>query len=404
MNTNVNSEGLFDCLDNHNMDNVKVEIFLCLDYKSLHIARQVSKGWQNFIDKKIWSLRKSHAMRLLAREWRNNEPVPQSIECPNNLQDILVDDNILLVESFKKIEILEPLTGKSIYAIPGLFNRIHGDLPTVHGTKDISSRIIAIGMAGHGSATGQVVILDRKSLRLVCSVHLPLIEETLPNDSYGFVEHLRCVKIVGDFIVAGGFDGILTAFSHRSILFLAAPNKGVFNDLDGSPLEIGFWHFTDLYTIEDTVTKKMDDSIKFMEKDGTWFLVISNKNGELWDFSRGPYQKTMIEGLSGMVDHVTDSALKYPYAFFATRYEGELIGQKLVEILDIENNQLMRKIKISDHSLYNRGHSFCITLNGNILATKIQFDRVCDVAEAKIFIHDIEELVNPALSNGKTLI
>ena len=63
-------------------------------------------------------------------------------------------------------------------------------------------------------------------------------------------------------------------------------------------------------------------------------------------------------------------------------------------------DQLMRKIEISGHSLYNRNHSLCITLNGNILATKIQFDRSCDVPEAEIFIHDIEELVNPSLSTG----
>ena len=81
---------------------------------------------------------------------------------------------------------------------------------------------------------------------------------------------------MGNFIVAGGFGGNLTAFSFMSLLAQAAPNKGVLNDLDGSPLEIGFWNFTDLDTIEDTLTKKMDDSINFMEKDGTWFLVISN--------------------------------------------------------------------------------------------------------------------------------
>ena len=134
---------------------------------------------------------------------------------------------------------------------------------------------------------------------------------------------------MGNFIVAGGFGGNLTAFSFMSLLAQAAPNKGVLNDLDGSPLEIGFWNFTDLDTIEDTLTKKMDDSINFMEKDGTWFLVISNKNGALWDFSGGPQLRTMIEGLSGMVDRVSDCALKYPYAFFATKYEGELIiGQK----------------------------------------------------------------------------
>ena len=163
---------------------------------------------------------------------------------------------------------------------------------------------------------GQVIIRDRRSRKLLCSVHLPRNEEYF---GYPNLEYVRCVKIVGDFIVAGGVDGTLTSFSIRSILAREAPNKSVINDFEGSPLEIGFWHFTDLDSIEDTLTTKMDGKVCFMERDGTWLLVISDNEGALWDFSSSPRLKTMIEGESGMAGRVSDCALKYPYAFFATR-------------------------------------------------------------------------------------
>ena len=389
MNRNENSEGLFDCLDNCNLDHVKVEIFMCLDYKSLHLARQVSRGWRNFIDREIWSTRKLHVKRLIAREWRNNEPTQRIIECPSRVRDVTVDDNILLAESFKKILVLEPSTGKSIEDLHELSIKIHGSWDTVHRTRDISSRIIAIGM-GYGTVPGQVIIRDRSSLKLLCSVHLPVNEEYLTNFEYQNVEYVRCVKIVGDFIVAGGFDGTLTSFSIRSILSREAPNKSVLNDFEGSPLDIGYWHFTDLDTIEDTLSTKVDDKICFLENDGTWLLVVGNNEGVLWDFSSSPRQRTMIER-SSVNCRVTDCALKYPYAFFATSSIGE---SRFVEILDIEKNQPMRKIQI------NGSGRLCLTLNGNFLAYKIRGGSHREQPKSSIFIHDIEELLNPNISTS----
>ena len=193
-----------------------------------------------------------------------------------------------------------------------------------------------------------------------------------------------------------------------------APNKGVINDFDGSPLEIGFWHFTDLDPIEDALTTKLDDRICFLERDGTLLLVISNKNGALWNFSRGANPRNMIEvrvSISDMVTgHVTDCALKYPYAFFATKCVGEIREQQFIEIWDIEKNQPMRKIRMEDSKRSIRpGCGFdgyfdlgtlSITLNGNILASKIRRKAYfCNSKiESRIFIYDIEELVNPNIS------
>lgn len=390
---------MFDCLHNYNLDHVKVEIFMCLDYKSLHLARQVSKGWRDFIDKEIWSARRSHALGLIAEEWRNNEPTQRIIECPSRVRDLTVDDKILLAESFLKILVLAPSSGKSIDVIQGLSTKIRGSWDTVHGNRDISSRIIAMGI-GHGSVPGQMVIWDRSTLKLLCSVHLPGNEEYLTNDEYRTVEYVRCVKTVGDFVVAGGFDGTLTAFSIRSILAQEAPNQNIINDFEGSPLEIGFWKFTDLFPIEDTVTIKMDEKICFLEKDGTWLLVLSNNEGALWDFSSAPNLRTKIEGISGRVSgRVTDCALKYPYAFFATRCKWEVMGEssghKIVEIWDIDKNYQIRKIQIVDPGT----GTLCITVNRNFLASKIRGGSHRQQPKSSIFIHDIEELVNKNLSN-----
>ena len=392
MNRNKYSERFFNCLDNYNLDHVKVKIFMCLDYKSLHIARQVSRGWKDFIDKEIWSARKSHAKKLIAREWRNNEPTLRIVECHNRVRDVTVDDNILLAESFKKILKLKPSSGEYIDFVPGLSIKIHGSWDTVHGTRDISSRIIAIGM-GHGQVPGQVIIWDRSSLRLLCSVHLPQNEEYLTNDEYASVEYVRCVKIVGDFIVAGGFDGTLTAFSFRSILDQAAPKNGVIIDFEGVRYVMDIWEFTDLNLIEETLTTKMDQKILFMKKDGTWLLVISNNGGALWDFStRSPRLKTMNMGILPL--RVSDCALKYPYAFFARK--GQLRGHKFVQIFDIEKKKTIRTIQVRGPEV----GILCITVNENFMASKIRGGNHRQHPKSRIFIHDLEELVNPTISTS----
>merc|ERR1712147_180639 len=98
---------LFDSLDEYNLAHIKIDIFLILDYPSLHMARQVSKGWRDFIDQEIWSVRKSHAMRLFAKEWRENEPTQRFLKCPGHVRDITVDNKIVLAKTIKKTFILD---------------------------------------------------------------------------------------------------------------------------------------------------------------------------------------------------------------------------------------------------------------------------------------------------------
>ena len=61
---------------------LKLEIFLYLDYESLHTARQVCKDWDSFIVREIWQARPEHTRRMLARRWRAPPSLKRVIDCP----------------------------------------------------------------------------------------------------------------------------------------------------------------------------------------------------------------------------------------------------------------------------------------------------------------------------------
>lgn len=377
---------LFDSLDEYNLAHIKIDIFLLLDYPSLYTARQVSKGWRDFIDQEIWCVRKSHAMRQIAKEWRENEPTQRLIDCPSHVRDIMVDNKIVLAKTIKKTFILDILSGKSVGVLDGIPVL---NASTIHGCKDMSSKFIAIGM-GHGSWQGVVVIWDRSILHLLCTVRLPGYEKKLrkgklKDERREKIDYVRCVRIIEDFIIAGGFDGTLVAFSTRSFIQEVAPNQEHFIGW----WEPGVWNFSDLEKIEDTLVTRMNGSISFMEKDTHWLLVISNQECAVWDFSRGllPNMDTKIDGVSA--SNVSDCALKYPHAFFAMTTDSK--EAKCVEIWDIKKNEKIREILNSGTWL----GSF-VAVNENIFASKMLDSDVYHHRRSKnkIFLHDIEELVN----------
>ena len=236
MNTFEEGQRFFDSLDEYNLARIKIDIFLLLDYQSLHTARRVSKGWRDFIDQEIWFVRKKHAMRLIAKEWRENVPTRRFLYCDRNVRDITVDNRILLAKTTKKTLIVDIATGKSVGIRDGISVL---DDSIIHTSKDISSKFIAIGM-GHGSCQGQVVIWDRRmsvvpSTFSLCSVQLPgytkiknkKLSEYIDSERSGNIDYVRCVKIVGDFIIAGGYDGTLAAFSTRTFTQDVAPNQDI---------------------------------------------------------------------------------------------------------------------------------------------------------------------------------
>ena len=398
MNTIEEGQQFFDSLDEYNLARIKIDIFLLLDYPSLHTARRVSKGWRDFIDQEIWFVRKKHAMRLIAKEWRENVPTRRFLYCDRNVRDITVDNRILLAKTTKKTLIVDIASGKSVGIRDGISVL---DDSIIHASKDISSKFMAIGM-GHGSCPGQVVIWDRRmsvvpSPFILCSVKLPGYEKiknkrNIESERRNNIDYVRCVKIVGDFIIAGGYDGTLAAFSTRKFIQELDPDQ----DILLNRLGMGVWKFSDLEKIEDTMVKKMDGCIRFMEKDSHWLLVISNRECALLDFSRGllPNMDTKIDGVSP--GDVSDCALKYPHAFFALTNDSK--EAKCVEIWDIEKNQKIREILNSGTWL----GSF-VAVNENVLASKMSesdFFRIHQGAGnvMKVILHDIEELVNPNIA------
>ena len=220
MNTSEEGQRFFDSLDEYNLARIKIDIFLLLDYPSLHIARRVSKRWRDFIDQEIWFVRRKHAMRLIAKEWRENVPTQRFLYCPRNVRNIAVDNRILLAKTVKKTLIIDIASGKSVSIRDGISVL---DDSIIRTSKDISSKLMAIGMghgSSHGSSHGEVIIWDR-SISVVpspislCSVKLPGCEK-LESERRNNIDYVRCVKIVGDFIIAGGYDGTLAAFSTRT--------------------------------------------------------------------------------------------------------------------------------------------------------------------------------------------
>ena len=400
MNTIEEGQRFFDSLDEYNLVRIKIDIFLLLDYQSLHIARRVSKGWRDFIDQEIWFVRKSHAMRLIAKEWRENVPTQRFLYCPNNVRDITVDNRIVLAKTIKKSWIIDITSGKTVGVLDGISAL---DDSIIHTSKDISSKFIAIGM-GHGSCQGQVVIWDRSmsvvpSTFSLCSVQLPgykkiknkTLSEYIESERRSNIDYVRCVKIVGDFIIAGGYDGTLAAFSTRTFTQDVAPNQDILLGWWG----MGVWNFSDLEKIEDTLVKKMDGCIRFMEKDSHWLLVISDRECALLDFSRGlfPNMDTKIDGVSP--GDVSDCSLKYPHAFFALTNASK--EAKCVEIWNIEKNQKIREILNS-----GTWQGSFVAVNENIFAAKMSESEVWSLESGaimmKVFLHDIEELVNPNIA------
>ena len=200
------------------------------------------------------------------------------------------------------------------------------------------------------------------------------------------IDYVRCVRIVEDFIIAGAVDGTLVAFSTRS--FIQDNQEHLIGWWEPS-----IWNFSDLEQIEDTLVTRMNGSISFMEKDTHWLLVISSRECAVWDFSRGllPNMETKIDGVAA--SNVSDCALKYPHAFFAMT--ADLKRPKCVEIWDIEKNQKIREILNSEHGLGS-----IVAVNENMFASKMLDSDVYHHrrSQNKIFLHDIEELVNPYIA------
>ena len=186
----------FNYLESFNLVYFKLEIFLFLDYKSLHKARRVCKDWDKFIKEEIWSSRPFHTRRLLRECWRQseNEPFHRVIECPKNIyiSGMAVNNKtlVLLRDHPYKTLVLDPRSGDSLGTL--VMNRFDADVGVLQ--VDVSDRIIVtVSLSGH------VAVWDQNTLRLIYS-------------AFGYNNH-PMVRVVGDFMVISSRKGSLKAFS-----------------------------------------------------------------------------------------------------------------------------------------------------------------------------------------------
>ena len=210
----------FQYLESFNLVYIKLEIFLCLDFKSLHQARQVCKDWNDFIKEEIWSSRPSHTQRLLSKCWRQseNEPFNRIIECPNDLGFYLAVNNKTLglgTKNYKTL-VLDPSSGDSLgtlemNSLDAVVDELIPD-PNVHDEEahdvqlDVSDQII-VTVAG----SGLVAVWDRLTLRPLYSA--------CPHG----LDNVLGVRVIGDFMVTGGSHGSIAAFSIISVASHSTP-------------------------------------------------------------------------------------------------------------------------------------------------------------------------------------
>ena len=272
---------LFEKLEQFNLMYVKLEIFLYLDYRTLHTCRQVSSEWNDFIQNEIWKLRKTHMISLLNKNWKSQNFYKQSINCNLNSGFYIVADaqNIgigtkvstaILLNIEKKTKTAEfVITLNDL--IWDLMDEPENDIHDEHINDvqvDMTDKVI-VAVAG----SGLVKIWDRDTKTVLFS-----------GAPHGH-DAVLGVRIINNFIVTGGNEGGLAAYTVHS------DNNGV--DL--------------VYNNRSAVA-----SVAHLDSDGVRVLVGTHVNMVMWDFSErsAPVQVSSVD--SGQV---CCCVMSYPHAF-----------------------------------------------------------------------------------------
>ena len=272
---------LFEKLEQFNLMYVKLEIFLYLDYRTLHTCRQVSSEWNDFIQNEIWKLRKKHMRSLLNKNWKSQNFYKQSINCNLNSGFYIVADaqNIgigtkvstaILLNIEKKTKTAEfVITLNDL--IWDLMDEPENDIHDEHINDvqvDMTDKVI-VAVAG----SGLVKIWDRDTKTVLFS-----------GAPHGH-DAVLGVRIINNFIVTGGNEGGLAAYTVHS------DNNGV--DL--------------VYNNRSAVA-----SVAHLDSDGVRVLVGTHVNMVMWDFSdrSAPVQVSSVD--SGQV---CCCVMSYPHAF-----------------------------------------------------------------------------------------
>ena len=181
---------------------LKVQIFLKLDYKTLHTARQVCKDWNEFILYEIWKNRKPHVLAMLQKSWKDGHHSTSEINCRSDVGFYLALDDKTIGLGTKKNrtllidasthEHLEALTNDTALENDNVFDESVMNDVQLDMTEDI---IVTV------TGGGIVTVWDRETLERIYT--------ELPHGP----ESILGVRVIGDFIVTGGCSGSIASYS-----------------------------------------------------------------------------------------------------------------------------------------------------------------------------------------------
>ena len=193
----------FEALESYNLILLKLQIFLHLDYKSLHISRQVCKDWNNFILHEIWKSRRPHVERMLTQSWKT-EPEQRHFDVAHYQGFYMAVDNKYVGVGTKnnKTLLYDADTGTHTSTLTdGSEDRMFWmsealDEEANNVQLDMTEDVI-VTVTG----SGNVNVWNRRTLEKIYS------DKPHGNDN------VLGVRIIGDFIVTGGSRGSIVCYS-----------------------------------------------------------------------------------------------------------------------------------------------------------------------------------------------
>ena len=111
---------IFRLLESYNLSFIKQEIFLYLDFTSLHTARQVCKEWDKFIMEWIWCSSKGVKQMecKLASQWRTGQPHKRHFDIQSKGFYLAVDEKEVGLGTLdNKALVLRVSSGHQIHSV-----------------------------------------------------------------------------------------------------------------------------------------------------------------------------------------------------------------------------------------------------------------------------------------------
>ena len=342
---------IFRLLGLYNLAFIKQEIFLYLDFTSLHTARQVCKEWDKFIMERIWCSSKGvkQMERQLESQWRTGQPHKRNFDIQSKGFYLAVDEKEVGLGTLdNKALVLRIDSGHQVHSVQCQGDEVVERLERNQYISEVES--VQLDMTDQVMVTvtgcGVVTVWDRATM------------EMLYREAHHGYEPVLGVRAVGDTIVTGGISGSLAVLS-------------VFPDIPRVRLEC--------------VQREWGQrNINHLDCDEKRVLVGTDRDMMLWDLGN----RTSPKHVSSVpAKHVCCCVLFYPYAACTGLFQ-----KYGVQVWDLVKGIQLRY-------LHFNLSMWVVQVKGNILATSMSSDLQGTTDDPRIFLHDIRELTDSNISD-----